>query len=611
MRGEDRLPVLAFPRPPAPQPRRTSDDLAHAIAALQGAMQVELHRAQRRRAVADMPSTDQSHEDDPFSPVGVPRPRPTPGIPETPGVQSGGTVTRPGADRDATARRILSLHLPQFAMERFQRLAARRHAALPEDVPQVLVVEGPHGPVIHAINRAAGLAGAHVGARVVDMRALCPDLKVEYADLRGDRAALEKLMLWARRWCPWTAVDGPSGLIMDTTGSDHLWGGEPGMLREIEARLSTLGLSASLAIAPTQGAAWALARFGGVRECCLPAGLAARIAPLPVRALRLDGDTVLLLQRLGLKTIGDLAGVPRISLARRFSRAALPANPLLRLDQMMGRLAEPISSPDDPPRFAAAARLAEPVLDPAPHLPGLCAALCASLAAAGFGARQVTLTVFRVDGEVAFAAATTSQPNRDAGHLLRLFDGRLDRIDPGFGFDLITLAATVAERMDIRQARLDGGADDAAGLARLIDRLSGRYGAKALTRPVPRMSHIPERRAVWAPAMAVSDPPAPARPRIPRPVRLFDHPEEVHVVYAVPEGPPAQFIWRRVTHRVTRFAGPERIAPEWWADKPGTRLRDYYRIEDHSGRRFWIYRDGVLGDGRGQVPRWFVHGVFG
>jgi len=203
------------------------------------------------------------------------------------------------------------------------------------------------------------------------MRALCPDLKVEFADVGGDRAALARLMLWVRRWCPWSAMDGPQGLVMDTTGSDHLWGGEAAMLREIEGKLSTLGLETNLACAPTHGAAWALSRCGGVRVVCAPKDIALKTAHLPVRALRLTPDTVLLLKRLGLKTIGQLADVPRLSLARRFQKADLVANPLLRLDQLMGRMAEPLQSPDDPPQYSVQSTLPEPVIDPEPHLPAM------------------------------------------------------------------------------------------------------------------------------------------------------------------------------------------------------------------------------------------------
>ena len=518
------------------------------------------------------------------------------------------SMDAPGTDAPGMGRRILSFWLPDLAVERWRIASDRRGDPVPDDLPLALAGEGTHGPVIHAASRAARAAGVAPGQRVVDARALLPGLVLSHADPAADRAALARLALWAQRWCPWTAVDGDRGIVMDTTGSDHLHGGEDAMMAAIEGRLGALGLTARLAIAPTRGAAWALARHGMVREVCAPGGLAARMAPLPVRALRLTGAAVHMLDRLGLHRVGDVAAMPRITLARRFSRKDGAENPLLRLDQMLGRVAEPVTPLSEPPRFAARVQLADPVQDPVPHLPALAARLCADLGAAGMGARRVALTLFRTDGEVTGTAVATARASRDPAHLVRLFDGRLDRVDPGFGFDVLTLAAEVAERLDSAQPGLDGGEGDATALAALTDRLVARFGGAALTRPAARGSHIPERDLAWVPAMAGAPPPPAPRPR--RPLRLFDPPEEVRVLYAVPEGPPARFVWRRVDRRVTRFAGPERIAPEWWRDLPGTRLRDYYRVEDQHGLRLWLFREGILGDRAGTPPRWFVHGAF-
>lgn len=495
-------------------------------------------------------------------------------------------------------------------MERWLRVMTRQGNAPPDDIPVVLAREGQHGPVVHAANRAARLAGVVTGARVVDMRALCPAVQVDYADIAGDRAALDRLVLWARRWCPWTVRDGDDGLILDTTGSDHLLGGEAAMLVEMETQLSHLGLSAQLAVAPTWGSAWALARFGRVRAICGADDIAAALGPLPVSALRLDPETVLLLDRLGLKTVAALMGVPRVALTRRFVKAPVPSNPVLRLDQVLGRLAEPVSSLAEKPHFRVQARLAEPVIDPTPHLPGLCQELCAALKQAGQGCRHLHLAVYRTDGDVSRVEVGASAVSNDADHWHGLFRDKLERINPGFGFDLITLDAGQVEPVQVAQVRLDGAADEALHLTQLIDRLSAKFGARAVTRPVLAASHIPERAQGRVPALAgMRADAAMTTPHL-RPLHLFDHPEEVRVLYAVPEGPPAQFVWRRQTHRVARYAGPERIAPEWWTDRPGTRLRDYFRVEDHRGLRLWLYREGVLGDGRGGAPRWFVHGCF-
>lgn len=537
-----------------------------------------------------------------------------------------------------TGRRIVCIFLPSLAMERWQILskwaAIERATTAQQDELSgqvhalALARQGTHGPVIHAVNAMAREQGVHAGERVVDMRALCPALTVHDADIPGDEAALDQLVLWVRRWCPWSRRDSDDGLVLDTTGSDHLWGGEPAMLADMEKRFADLGLTVYLAIAPTWGAAWALSRFSKIpRALCVPETkpetLSSQLSSLPVSALRLDDACVLLLRRLGLKTIGAVAGLPRLSLARRFARAELCANPLMRLDQVMGRQAEPLSSAQDPLIFRARIALPDPIFDPTHYLPGLCEDLCAQLDGQGLGCRRLYLTVYRADGTVNSLMVATSRPSRDARHLHRLFDGRLEQIDPGFGFDLITLTADVIEPVNAAQSQLDTGSQTAsesdADISRLIDRLSARLGAHAVLIPAPYESHLPERAERWQEALSGQKKGGalarPAARAVERPIMLLERPERVEVIYAVPEGPPAQFIWRRQTHRVMRHAGPERIAPEWWREKPGTRLRDYYKIEDQIGRRFWLYREGVHGDGRGADrhgadPKWFLHGMF-
>ena len=96
-----------------------------------------------------------------------------------------------------------------------------------------------------------------------------------------------------------------------------------------------------------------------------------------------------------------------------------------------------------------------------------------------------------------------------------------------------------------------------------------------------------------------------------RPQKLLDTPEAIAVIYATPEGLPRRFVWRKAMHDIARVEGPERIAPEWWRERSTARLRDYYRVEDREGRRYWIYREGLIGDGRGGAPNWFIHGLFG
>lgn len=500
----------------------------------------------------------------------------------------------------------------------------------PETAPLVLAAEGRHGPVIHDMNAAAMRLGLRSGARVTDTRALVPDLRVEAADPAGEARDLAMLAQWCRRWCPWTQIDAPRGLMLETTGSDHLSGGEAAMLTAIMRSLAAAGWTARLAAAPTIGAAWALARYTRARtQICAPENLRARLAPLPVRALRLEAGSVTLLARLGLKTIGALDALPRTALARRFTRPPTPfADPVLRLDQAMGRLAEPLmpGHPREPLR--AVRRLAEPVTETsgvAHLLEALSDDLSREMEAAGCGARRLRLTGYRVDGAISQLEVSVSRGSRDPHHLAKLFESRLDRLDAGFGFDAIALEAVRHEPLDALQPALgagaaparDGNAAEAVELARLIDRLVARLGPDAIRRPRPQGSHLPERAEILAPVGETAAETA-LRPRTAapptdgpaRPLRLLARPEEASVVYGVPDGPPARFVWRRQSHAVTRSEGPERIAPEWWREPGRARLRDYYHVEDSAGRRFWLYREGLAQDGRGEAPRWFVHGIF-
>ena len=509
-----------------------------------------------------------------------------------------------------TARRITCVFIPHLAMDRWTRLSgAGGERAV------VLAAEGPHGPVVHDASPAALRYGARVGMRVVDLRAAAPEVEVVPADPRGDEALLERLALWAMRWTPAVAVDrsgpdaaGAATLVLDVTGCTHLCGGEAALLDDVRSRLAALGLRARVGLGPTWGSAWALARFA-------PDGAISRnlsdLDELPIAALRLEAEEARLLRRLGLDRIGALRSLPRQSLMRRFARLPAARNPLHRLDQALGRLSEPVPSGPVPPDRRAVQRLPEPVEDAAPLLPGLAADLCARLETAGEGTRHLRLSVHRTDGETRAVTLRLARPTRDPHRMASLLEPKLERLDPGPGFDVAVLEAREAERIGTAQPDLSGRVDETEALSHLIDRLSARLGAWSVLRPVLRDTHLPERVLTWVPALS-GDPmqPPAAPPSAPRPLTLFDPPERLRVLYAVPEGPPVRLEWRRRRIEVARHAGPERIAPEWWHARPGTRLRDYYRIEDAEGRRYWLFREGVAGDGRGDAPEWFMHGLF-
>lgn len=444
---------------------------------------------------------------------------------------------------------------------------------------------------------------------------LAPALVAVPSDHMGDDTTLAKMALAAQRWGPWSAPDRPDAIMLDATGAAHLAGGEAAMLAEIEQRYAAQGYQARTALAPTAGAAWALSHYGPDQFVLLdPAAIPSALAMLPVAALRLDDDLLVLLTQLGLKTVGDIARVPRESLARRFrNRRSADANPLMRLDQLTGRLTEPMVPIIEDPPAQADRRLMEPLRHTEPLkrvIADLALDLSRTLEAKRRGARRLLLLLWRVDGGAIDRRVELASPSRDPVHIAALFDERLDDIDAGLGIDQARLIAIWAETLGQNQVRLDGEQSHDTDLDRLIDRLVTRLGAPAVRRPQPTASHMPERAQRWRSASV--DPPELQFDLgfHQRPLKLLDRAEPITVIYATPEGMPRRFRWRGGLHDIVRVEGPERIAPEWWRERSAARLRDYYRIEDEGGRRYWIYRGGLIGDGRGGIPDWYLHGLF-
>ena len=483
--------------------------------------------------------------------------------------------------------------MPALPIERWAKASD-----LAPEAPVVLTVEGTHGLIIHAVTKAAAERGAKAGARLTDARALDPSLLAVPADPDGDCALLQRLAKWAQRWSPLVEVDGGDALRLDVSGVAHLFGGEEALRQDVTTRFAAMNLTARAAIAPTAAAAWALSRFGGDA-----------LEPLHVSALRLEPDTIRTLERLGLKTIGALAALPRLALARRFRGVE---NVIDALDRMFGRKPEPMTAIADNPPPRSSLRLEEPAthVEAAPQaLDRLIPKLVIELEERRLGARRLSLHGFRVDGSVATANVSTTIPSREPKHLERLLADKAAALDPGFGFDAFALVADWTEDLGAAQDSLVEEPTGERDLARLIDRLTVKLGPRAVRKPQPFESHLPERACGWVAALQKAEPVE--VPAAPRPQRLLDRPEAIAVIYATPEGMPRRFVWRRGVHDITRVEGPERIAPEWWRERSNARLRDYYRVEDEAGRRYWIYREGLIGDGRGGLPLWFIHGLFG
>jgi len=485
-----------------------------------------------------------------------------------------------------------------------------------QDPPFALLLSERGTRRLAAVNDAALAQGLAAGQKAADALALVPHLATADHDPEADRRALESLCDWCVRFSPAVAVDGDDGLLLDITGTDHLWGGEGAMLADLLERLARWGVPARAAIADTAGAAWALARYGEARHgqgeaVVPPGGQTEALARLPVAALRLDEAAQAQLPRLGLHRVGQLYGLPRAQMAKRFGLAFTQ-----RLDQALGaagealvfrrpaspwfeRLAffEPISAPDDLARVAA----------------DVLALICKRLEAEGRGAKRFEVVFHRLDGKAFPVPVGLARPGRDARRLAKLVAPKLDRVDPGFGIDVITVHAFAVEALAQGQSRIDAELDATEALAPLVDRLVNRLGEGRVWRPDPVESHLPERAVARAAPLAPTAAARPWNPDLPRPTRLFRRPEPIEVIAKLPDDPPLRFTWRGRPHRVRAAEGPERIGQEWWRgdfdDTGPGKIRDYYRVEDEAGGRFWIYRQGLYGDG--DMPKWWLHGLFG
>lgn len=460
-----------------------------------------------------------------------------------------------------------------------------------------------------AVSAEALALGLIPGLSLADARARVPTLAIAAHDPAADAAFLRRLARLCDDMTPTLALEPPDALLLEIGASAHLFGGPDALIARLAARFDKRGVQLGHGRGATPDAALAFARFPGA------GGAWER---LPVAALGLDAQSEAGLRRAGLIKVGDVARQPGAAIAARFGMGAVRA--LAQLNETV----RPLTPRRPRPSLVFETRLPEPILQTeAAHalLGSLCGRAARRLGRLGRGGRRFEAALFRTDGDVHRLTVESGRPLRDPKAMLRLFDERIeglaDPLDPGFGYDRVALAVRRHEPLGVRQAELgETRTADTDALGAVLDRLSIRFGPARFLRLAPMDSHLPERaeqRVVagsgGAPAWTL---PAPDNPPL-RPLFLFDPPEPVEVLAEVPDGPPHRFHWRRIQHRVVRAEGPERIAPEWWRLRTGAleggRTRDYWRVEDGDGRRFWLFRAGFYAE-QAHPPAWFLHGLF-
>lgn len=498
-------------------------------------------------------------------------------------------------------RRVISIFLPHWPIEAWTR---RSRSASPE-VAFVLIGQDGQKQILTAVNRAAAAEGLAPGMPLTHARAVVPEVKTALAQPIEDAKALQALAGACLRFSPWVAPAGKDGIWIDATGVAHLFGGEDKMVARIARILARNGLYARVAMAATPGAAWALARYA--RSRVRVSSCEGDLDALPVAALRVGDDVARSLWRVGIKTIGALKAIPRATLPLRFGKELV-----LRLDQALGHASESIDCMTPPETRRQDIAFAEPIStadDIRRTAAKLVFDLCGDLELKQEGAHKLDLIFTRADNTRQVIRIGTGRPSRDSKHLLNLLAEHMDTVAPGFGIDGAALIAWKTAPLFPTQTDSEGsGVNHVADLAMLTDLLANRLGERTVYRLAPVETHIPERVQVCA--APVGQPPSDGWPAsLPRPVRLFSPPESVEVMALLPDHPPARFFWRGLLRKVRCADGPERVCGEWWLNRDEIHeTRDYFRVEDEDGGRYWLFRDSRMTPNQRHL--WFLHGIF-
>ncbi len=482
-------------------------------------------------------------------------------------------------------------------------------------------------------------AGIRTGMDLALARALLPTLAVHPFDPQSDLKALTELARWMGRLSPLVGIDPELaapvietkktgresqlfaeplrwGILVDLTGTARLHGETEALLDKLTARLTHVGVEATLAVAPTIGGAWALARFAGQTTVHIAdtKSLRATLALLPIEALRLPPLTRTALHEVGVVTIGELLKIPPRTLTVRFGHVLLN-----RLDQALGRVEESFRALPTPTIFRATARFDPPLVHHAAlerTIVRLIEKLLKRLAESGHTARTffIYLAGHALDRTrrsilktVNLTTATT-----DLTHLTSIVAPIIEAIRFEDGAELVAVAAENVERALHAQGDFLADPDATIIVAarnELLNTLTVRLGEERVRRATFHSSHIPERSCSFEPVRsggATHLPDDGVTPLIvDRPPHLFSPPEPAKAIAMLPDRPPSWIDWRQGGGKIIHGTGPERISPEWWhGDVTAPQdERDYFKVQTEHGAWLWVFRNN-------RTHAWFVHGIW-
>lgn len=504
-------------------------------------------------------------------------------------------------------RRYLALWWPLLPIDRVRMGQNRFDASA--DAPLAIVAK--QRGVVRLVMVDRSLPQLKPGLTLSEARLCVPGLVAQATDAAADTGWLLNLAGLCERYTPLVSLNSPDGVTLDITGCEHLFGGEAALIGALCQQLRNFNVQPQTGIAATPSGAWALARFAF--ETGLQSSEADMLRGLPVEALKVDDELTISMRRSGFNTLGALDELSAVVLTGRFGEDVAR-----RLRKLLGQDDERIIPLRPIPKYFVQRRFAEPVLESSAIvliITELIVETVAQLEQRGFGGKVFRVSLFRSDGDIRRLDVSTGRASRDVVAISRLFDERLaslsDPLDPGFGFDMIRLEVTVVEPLAALQHDFDDSSTADDRISELIDRLAVRLGAGQIRRFMPRDSHNPVRAATTIPAQTATPNGNrwPQPEEVPtRPILMYNRPQPIETMAGVPDGPPLRFKWRRIMHEVISAEGPERIAPEWWRQQTEGLTRDYYRVENTDGQRFWLFREGLYGSD--EQPRWYLHGLF-
>lgn len=456
--------------------------------------------------------------------------------------------------------------------------------------------------VVTVACRMARTRGVRPDMTLAEARAMCPGLSVADHEPEKDLRSLHGMGRWMIHFSPVVSVEPPDALMLDVGGCERLYGGLDRLTKRVTEALSKIGVAHNLAIAPTPGAAWAIASFSGVKGMIAGPDHVARIVPpLPVAALRLDHELMKSLHALGVETVAQALALPRQALPARFGSTLLT-----RLDQAFGHAAELLVPLEQPGAIKAQIEFecaVESLETTWKAFTLLIEQVIRGLRRQGQGVRMLKVD-FKVDRAPGVRKTIhLSRPTRDAAVLFNLIRCAGETVRCERGFVGLSLQVASSESLGDQQLAFVEDELSAAGpqLDHLLERLRVRLGEGAALLARLAESHLPERACHFSQALD-KVPAAVQAPLKARPLHLFPEPMEVACMASPSgEGLPVSFTWGEQVYRITQVSGPERIAGLWWEGRNKT--RDYFDVEETSGRRFWLFRVG-------ETRRWFLHGVF-